>query len=123
MGFLLDTVDRKKLDTQREVVGNERRQSIDNAPYARAEERLVQLLYPKPSPYNGHVIGSFENLSKGLARRGEELLPHLLCVRQCLALGWWATSSSPRWGRCWRKSSGLGSRVQRIVRRSLRSMW
>jgi len=62
MGFLLDTVDQKKLDTQREVVSNERRQSIDNAPYGRAEERLVQLLYPKPSPYNGYVMGSFEEL-------------------------------------------------------------
>jgi zinc protease len=62
MGFLLDTVDQKKLDTQREVVSNERRQSIDNVPYGRAEERLVQLLYPKPSPYNGYVIGSFEDL-------------------------------------------------------------
>jgi zinc protease len=62
MGFLLDTVDQKKLDTQREVVSNERRQSIDNAPYGRAEERLVQLLYPKPSPYNGYVMGSFEDL-------------------------------------------------------------
>jgi zinc protease len=63
MGFLLDTVDQKKLDTQREVVSNERRQSIDNAPYGRAEERLVQLLYPKPSPYNGYVMGSFEDLN------------------------------------------------------------
>lgn len=62
MGFLLDTVDQKKLDTQREVVSNERRQSIDNVPYGRAEERLVQLLYPKPSPYYGYVIGSFEDL-------------------------------------------------------------
>jgi zinc protease len=62
MGFLLDTVDQKKLDTQREVVSNERRQSIDNVPYGRAEERLVQLLYPKPNPYYGYVIGSFEDL-------------------------------------------------------------
>jgi zinc protease len=64
MGFLLDTVDQKKLDTQREVVSNERRQSIDNAPYGRAEERLVQLLYPEPSPYHGYVMGSFEDLNK-----------------------------------------------------------
>ena len=33
MGFLLDTVDQKKLDTQREVVRNERRQSVENVPY------------------------------------------------------------------------------------------
>ncbi|HET9753054.1 MAG TPA: pitrilysin family protein, partial [Myxococcales bacterium] len=62
MGFLLDTVDQKKLDTQREVVRNEKRQSIENVPYGRAEERLVQLLYPQPNPYYGYVIGSHEDL-------------------------------------------------------------
>jgi zinc protease len=62
MGFLLDTVDQKKLDTQREVVRNERRQSVENVPYGRAEERLVQLLYPQPNPYYGYVIGSHEDL-------------------------------------------------------------
>src|SRR3954471_17075989 len=64
MGFLLDTVDQKKLDTQREVVRNERRQSIENVPYGRAEERLVQLLYPAPNPYFGFVIGSHEDLMR-----------------------------------------------------------
>jgi zinc protease len=64
MGFLLDTVDQKKLDTQREVVRNERRQSIENVPYGRAEERLVQLLYPEPNPYFGYVIGSHEDLQR-----------------------------------------------------------
>ena len=64
MGFLLDTVDQKKLDTQRDVVRNERRQSIENVPYGRAEERLVQLLYPEPNPYFGYVIGSHEDLQQ-----------------------------------------------------------
>ena len=62
MGFLLDTVDQKKLDTQRGVVRNERRQSVDNAPYQRGEERLIQLMYPQPNPYYGFVIGSHEDL-------------------------------------------------------------
>src|SRR5216684_1307622 len=62
MGFLLDTLDQKKLDTQRDVVRNERRQSIENVPYGRAEERLVQLLYPQPNPYYGYVMGSHEDL-------------------------------------------------------------
>jgi zinc protease len=62
MGFLLDTVDQKKLDNQRDVVRNEKRQSIENVPYGRAEERLVELLYPQPNPYFGYVIGSHEDL-------------------------------------------------------------
>ncbi len=64
MGFLLDTVDQKKLDTQREVVRNERRENFENPPYARAEIRLIELLYPPPSPYFGAVIGSHEDLQK-----------------------------------------------------------
>jgi zinc protease len=62
MGFLLDTVDQKKLDNQRDVVRNEKRQSIENVPYGRAEERLIELLYPQPNPYFGYVIGSHEDL-------------------------------------------------------------
>ena len=62
MGFLLDTLDQKKLDTQREVVRNERRESFENVPYGKAELRLVELLYPKPSPYFGYIIGSHEDL-------------------------------------------------------------
>jgi len=62
MGFLLDAVDQKKLDTQREVVRNERRQSIENAPYQKAEVRLVELLFPSPHPYFGAVIGSHADL-------------------------------------------------------------
>ena len=46
MGFLLDTVDQKKLDTQRDVVRNEQRQSIENVPYGRAEERLCNSSTP-----------------------------------------------------------------------------
>src|SRR6185503_6951772 len=57
MGFLLDALDQQKLDTQRDVVRNERRQSFENVPYARAELRLIELLYPQPSPYFGAVIG------------------------------------------------------------------
>jgi zinc protease len=62
MGFLLDTVDQKKLDIQRDVVRNEKRQSIENVPYGKAEEHLVELLYPQPNPYFGYVIGSHEDL-------------------------------------------------------------
>jgi zinc protease len=62
MGFLLDALDQKKLDVQRDVVRNERRQSTENRPYGRAEVRLVELLYPKPHPYFGAVIGSHEDL-------------------------------------------------------------
>jgi len=61
-GFLLDAMDQQKLDIQRDVVRNERRQTTENRPYGRAEVRLVELLFPKPHPYFGSVIGSHEDL-------------------------------------------------------------
>ncbi len=62
LGFLLDAMDQQKLDIQRDVVRNERRQSTENRPYGRADVRMVELLYPKPHPYFGAVIGSHEDL-------------------------------------------------------------
>jgi zinc protease len=63
MGFLLDTLDLAKLNAQRDVVKNERRQSLDNQPYGRAGELLSQATYPASHPYSWDVIGSMEDLS------------------------------------------------------------
>ena len=41
---------------------NERRQSIENTPYGKADVRIVELLFPLPHPYHGAVIGSHEDL-------------------------------------------------------------
>ncbi len=63
MGFLLETMTQEKLDLQREVVKNERRQSVDNQPYGRAFETVYENLYPADHPYRWPVIGSMEDLS------------------------------------------------------------
>jgi zinc protease len=63
MGFLLDTLDRAKLDAQRDIVKNERRQSMDNQPYGRASEILGEATYPAGHPYSWEVIGSMADLS------------------------------------------------------------
>ena len=62
MGYLLDVLDEKALANQRDVVRNERRQSLENQPYGVAEEALYQTLYPKGHPYHGVVIGSHADL-------------------------------------------------------------
>jgi zinc protease len=64
MGFLLDGVTQSKLDNQRDVVKNERRQSYDNQPYGTVDEKILKLIYPPEHPYNWPVIGSMEDLSK-----------------------------------------------------------
>jgi zinc protease len=63
MGFLLPAMTQEKLDNQRDVVKNERRQGLDNQPYAKAEEISLKLLYPNDHPYSWPVIGSMEDLS------------------------------------------------------------
>ncbi len=63
MGWLLPTMDAEKLDLQRDVVKNERRQSYENRPYGRAEETMLAALFPPEHPYSWPVIGSMKDLS------------------------------------------------------------
>lgn len=62
MGFLLDTLDRVKLTSQRDVVRNERRQTHENQPYGVSEEAMYQNLFPESHPYYGDVIGSHADI-------------------------------------------------------------
>ncbi|MDQ8163627.1 MAG: pitrilysin family protein [Gemmatimonadota bacterium] len=63
MGWLLPTMDKEKLDLQRDVVKNERRQSYDNVPYGRAYETILPVMFPSNHPYSWPVIGSLADLS------------------------------------------------------------
>jgi len=63
MGFFLPALTQENLDTQREVVMNERRQRIENQPYGLAAERLHELLYPEGHPYHWPVIGYMEDIA------------------------------------------------------------
>ena len=55
-------MDQEKLDNQRDVVKNEKRQRYDNQPYGDWDERLQALIYPEGHPYYHTVIGSMEDL-------------------------------------------------------------
>jgi zinc protease len=62
MGFLLDQLDEKKLKNQRDVVRNERRQSVEGSPYGLVQEEMFHQLYPKNHPYYASVIGSHADI-------------------------------------------------------------
>src|SRR5881398_2685546 len=62
MGHLLPAMTQQKLDTQREVVKNERRWSMDNQPYGTWWERLPALCFPKEHPFHHSLIGSMADL-------------------------------------------------------------
>jgi predicted Zn-dependent peptidase len=63
MGTLTQTLTKEKLDNQRDVVKNERRQSYDNQPYGTWGEKTGELLFPDSHPYHHSVIGSMTDLS------------------------------------------------------------
>jgi predicted Zn-dependent peptidase len=63
MGRLLPAMTQQKLDTQRDVVKNERRWSVDNQPYGTWWERLPALAFPADHPFHHSLIGSMEDLS------------------------------------------------------------
>jgi zinc protease len=62
MGFFLPALTQEKLDIQREVVKEERRQRYDNVPYGTAFERLLNLGYDSDYSYHWPTIGSMEDL-------------------------------------------------------------
>ncbi len=62
MGHLLGAVDQKKLDEQRGVVQNEKRQG-ENRPYGKVDELIASSTYPAGHPYSWTTIGSMDDLN------------------------------------------------------------
>ena len=63
MGKLLPAMTQQKLDTQRDVVMNERRWSMDNQPYGSWLEKLPALAFPDEHPFHHSLMGSMEDLT------------------------------------------------------------
>jgi zinc protease len=62
MGHLLGVINKERLDEQRGVVQNEKRQG-ENEPYSLSDELITKAVYPASHPYSHTVIGSLEDLS------------------------------------------------------------
>lgn len=63
MGRMIPGMTQAKLDTQRDVVKNERRWTVDNQPYGSWWEKLPALCFPESHPFHHSLIGSMEHLS------------------------------------------------------------
>jgi zinc protease len=63
MGYLENTVTKSNLANQQNVVQNEKRQGVDNAPYGFNEYIILKNMYPKGHPYSWDVIGEMEDLT------------------------------------------------------------
>ncbi len=62
LGFFINTVTDQVLSKEKQVVKNEKRQSVDNRPYGHTSKVIGDNLYPKGHPYSWSVIGSLEDL-------------------------------------------------------------
>jgi zinc protease len=62
MGHFAKAISQERLDEQRGVVQNEKRQG-ENQPYGRADELITHAVYPSHHPYSWTVIGSMEDLN------------------------------------------------------------
>jgi zinc protease len=63
MGYLLDTMSPERVNGQRDVVKNERRQSYENRPYGMASLEIDKMLWPEGHPYSWPTIGYMEDLT------------------------------------------------------------
>ncbi|MFW6200891.1 MAG: M16 family metallopeptidase [Gemmatimonadota bacterium] len=72
MGWMLPALTQEKLDNQRDVVKNEKRQRYDNQPYGDWSERIQKLVFPEDHPYHHTVIGSMEDLDAASLEDVEE---------------------------------------------------
>ena len=63
MGFLPDAMTEEKLNNQRDVVKNEKRQNYDNRPYGLVSAKIAETLYPPDHPYHWLTIGSLDDLT------------------------------------------------------------
>ncbi len=62
LGWFINTVTEPVLAKEKQVVKNEKRQGVDNAPYGHTRYVINKALYPADHPYNWQVIGSLEDL-------------------------------------------------------------
>src|SRR5688500_14435765 len=64
LGWFINTVTEPVLEKEKQVVKNEKRQGVDNAPYGHTSYVIDKALYPADHPYNWQVIGSLDDLQR-----------------------------------------------------------
>jgi zinc protease len=83
MCCLLPSMTQERLDNQREVVKNERRQGIDNQPYGLVDERMDAAMFPTHHPYSWPVIGYMEDLTAASKQDVENFFKEYYTPNNC----------------------------------------
>ena len=116
MGWLLPAMTQQKLDTQRDVVKNERRWSVDNQPYGTLVGATAGAVLSAEHPFHHSLIGSMERPRRGEPRRHRAVLRDVLHAGQRRALDRRRLRSAPRRGD-WSSDTSGRSRAARASRR------
>ena len=64
MGFLTEVLTDAKLEKEKKIVIQERKQNYENSPYGDSEELIQEIIFPKPHPYNWQTIGYESDIQK-----------------------------------------------------------
>ena len=118
MGYLLDTMTPERVNGQRDVVKNERRQSYENRPYGMASLELDKMLWPATHPYSWPVIGDMEDLTAASQPDVRGVLQEVLRAEQRQPRRSPATSTSTRtahWSRSGSARCPRGPAVEPIA--------
>jgi zinc protease len=76
MGFLLPVIDQEKLENQRDVVKNERRQNYEMQPYGEAMKELLAAVWDPEFPYHWLPIGTHEDLTAATLEDVKDFFRH-----------------------------------------------
>lgn len=76
LGWFINTVTVPVLEKEKQVVKNEKRQSVDNNPYGHTQYVIDKALYPADHPYNWQVIGSLEDLQNAKLQDVKDFFHH-----------------------------------------------
>lgn len=88
MGFFLESLTEEKLENQREVVMNERRQNYDDQPYGLSWEILFSNLFPAAHPYSWPTIGYLDHIKNFQLDEVKEFFKtYYSPSNACLAIG------------------------------------
>ena len=72
LGFFINTVTESVVAKEKQVVKNEKRQSVDNRPYGHNEDVIDRAMYPAGHPYRWQVIGSLADLDAAIVADAKE---------------------------------------------------
>jgi len=120
LGWFINTVTEPVLAKEKQVVKNEKRQSVDNQPYGHTQYVIDKALYPTDHPYNWQVIGSLEDLDNATLSDVKEFFRRWYVPNNCTLTiaGDFDTKQAKAWVEKYFSEIKRGEEVQPLPKRA-----